>query len=123
MARSLDAHQKQELAAFVKALFDAAGYKTIAQWANESDYPASNLSDLRNAKVGVDGYNLLKLIRAAALRLNSTPEDLAAQILRATDDRSFAASVDHRLAQLSDLVLEALNLLRDEGHQQKRGAS
>lgn len=61
--------QLRDLAAFVNQVADAAGYKTTAQWARESGYPAPDLSNLRNGKKGIDGVNLLKLLRAASRRL------------------------------------------------------
>ena len=111
MARPLDLRQQRELTEFVNALYKAAGYTTLAEWARDSDYPASNLSDIRNEKSGVDGYNLLRLIRAAAARSHATPEELATRL--ATElARGSAESVDSRLGELSALVQEALTLLK-----------
>lgn len=110
MARPLDLRQRQELAAFANALFDAAGYPSTAEWARDSDYPAPNLSELRNAKAGVDGYNLFRLIRAAAVRVGVTPEELAGDLARRVNGGS-AESIDGRLEELSGLVKRALELL------------
>ena len=49
MARDLDPQQQADLTEFVNAIADLAGYTTTAEWARESGYPASNLSNLRNA--------------------------------------------------------------------------
>lgn len=106
MARKLEEWQQQELTAFVNAIADAAGYKKTADWARDSGYPASNLSDLRNAKAGVDGFNLLRLIRAAADRSGQTAEDLA----QATADES-PESIRLHLAKLTTLVTSALEQL------------
>jgi hypothetical protein len=125
MARQLDPAQQQELTDFVNELFGAAGYKKTADWARDSGYPAPNLSNLRNAKGGVDGYNLLRLIRAAAARTNSTPEVLALDLARVTVDGS-PASIDGHLRELSDLVKQALGelelLARERGAQRRTGA-
>lgn len=78
MARKLSKDQLAELAEFVNALGEAAGYTTrTSDWARDSGYPASNLSDLRNGKVSIDGYNLLRLVRAAAEKAEKDPAALA----------------------------------------------
>lgn len=111
MARPLDLRQQRELTAFVNALYEAAGYTTIAEWARDSDYPASNLSNLRNGKGGVDGYNLLRLIRSAASRTEFDPEQLAIGLAQATDYAASSESIHHRLGVLEELVTQALELL------------
>lgn len=77
MARALDQHQLRELAGFVNDLADLGGYQTSAEWARDSGFPAPNLSNLRNARAGVDGYNLLRLLRAVAARLDRVAEEVA----------------------------------------------
>lgn len=77
MARKLDKEQQADLTAFVNDLASHAGYETTAEWARDSGYPAPNLSNLRNARGAVDGYNLLRLIRAAAERSGADPVTLA----------------------------------------------
>jgi len=111
MARDLDARQLAELSAFVNAIAEAAGYRTTAEWARESGYPAANLSNLRNGRKGVDGYNLLRLLRAAAARATLTPEQLAEGLARETAADASAESIDRRLKELSDHVARALELL------------
>lgn len=120
MARKLEAWQQEELTAFVNALADAAGYTKTADWARDSDYPASNLSDLRNAKMGVDGYNLLRLIRAAASQMQIDQEVLAAGLARAIDAGSVKKPVEDRLKELSDLVARALEALEARDAQRPR---
>lgn len=112
MARDLDAKQQEELTEFVNTLAEAAGYKTTAEWARESGYPASNLSNLRNGQKGVDGYNLLRLLRAAAARVETTPEQLALGLARATAEDASEVSVARRLDEIAALVTEALGELR-----------
>jgi hypothetical protein len=113
MARDLDPQQQADLTGFVNALAEIAGYTTTAEWARESGYPASNLSNLRNARGGVDGYNLLRLIRAAAARAEAPPEHLSASLARALGTAGADDSVADRLDELAGLVTEALELLRD----------
>lgn len=122
MARDLDERQLADLSAFVNALAEAAGYATTAEWARESGYPAANLSNLRNGRKGVDGYNLLRLIRAAAARSDLTTEQLALGLARATAADASAESVARRLDELAGLVAEALELLRQPpgGSQRRR---
>lgn len=109
MARKLEPWQQDELTAFVNALADAAGYKTTADWATDSGYPASNLSNLRNANMGVDGYNLLRLIRAAAARSGRTPVELAQAIADESPE-----SIRLHLAKLTALVTRTLELLEPQ---------
>lgn len=78
MARKLDGRQLESLSAFVGELWDLAGYETTAEWARESGYPASNLSKLRNGRGAIDGFNLLRLIEAAADRSGMTRARVAA---------------------------------------------
>lgn len=111
MARPLDAQQQRELTGFVNALYDAAGYSTTAEWARESDYPAPNLSNLRNGKVGIDGYNLLRLIRSAASRAGLSSEALAIGLVQAIGDGPALETIDGRLRELASLVTRALELL------------
>ena len=113
MARQLDERQQAELTAFVNALADAAGYATTAEWARESGYPPPNLSNLRNGRGAIDGYNLLRLVRAAAARSDLTPEQLALGLARATAEESSEESTARRLDELAGLVTEALSLLRE----------
>ena len=106
MARPLDLRQRKGLAEFVNALFNAADYPSTAEWSRDSGYPAPNLSDLRNAKAGVDGYNLFRLIQAAAARTDTAPEELA----RESVDVS-VASIGRDLRELTGLVHQALEHL------------
>lgn len=112
MARSLDVRQQAELTAFVNALADAADYRTTADWARDSGYAYPNLTNLRNAKGAVDGYNLLRLIRAAAARTDLTTEQLALVLARATAADASEASIASRLEDLAAGVKEALELLK-----------
>lgn len=113
MARSLDARQQEELTAFVNALAAAAGYETTAEWARESGYAYPNLTNLRNGKGAVDGYNLLRLIRAAAARSDLTTEQFALGLAQATAGDGSAESTARRLDELAGFVAEALELLRE----------
>lgn len=125
MAPNLDAHQRTELAAFVDALYQLGGYETGASWAEEANYPAPNLSNLRNAKTGIDGYNLLKLIRAVAKRLDERPVDVALAAARNVelDAAPSRLEIARRLEELEGLVLASEALARlaagnDAGSQQ-----
>lgn len=117
MARSLDAAQRLDLVEFVDELYTAAGYSTLAEWARDSGYPAPNLSNLRNGKGAIDGYNLLRLIRAAAERAGASPSELALKS---------SPTVNDRLAELSALVEKALRLLEAQaaapGPERRSGA-
>jgi hypothetical protein len=104
MPRKLDQRQQADLSAFVNALFTEAGYTSTAEWARDSGYPAPNLSNLRNRKGAVDGYNLLRLIRAAAERAGQDPVDLAARL----------AAGDHDVADRLRAVEEGLTELAGE---------
>lgn len=96
MARQLDERQQADLTAFVNALADRAGYTTTAEWSRDSGYPAPNLSNLRNGRGAIDGYNLLRLIRAAAARAETAAEDLATELAGAS------TALDGRLRAVED---------------------
>lgn len=123
MARGLDDRQQAELTDFVNALYDSAGYKTTAEWARDSGYAYPNLTNLRNGRGAVDGYNLLRLIRAAADRAELGPAQLAVAIERAQAAAAQGgdATTELRLEELSTLVAEALGLLRKLSAQQSPG--
>lgn len=105
MARPLDPHQRRELAAFVNDLFASSGFASLADWARESGYHPPNLYNLHNAVKGVDGYNLFKLIRAAAQKRGVRPDELALERAKATSDDSLASLGPH-LAELARAVGE-----------------
>lgn len=110
MARKLDRSQIRELRDFVAELKALGGYRVSAEWARDSGYPAPNLSKLETGAGAIDGYNLLRLIKASAARADLTPAVAAAQASglagRAEDDPELAA----QLEELADL-LERLQLL------------
>lgn len=112
MARPLDDRQQADLSAFVNALAEAAGYQTTAEWSRESGYPAPNLSNLRNGRGAVDGYNLLRLIRAAGARVEVDPVALALATTQAAAADTADGLVAQRLGELAKGVAEALILLR-----------
>lgn len=126
MARQLDERQQAELTDFVNALAGAAGYATTAEWARDSGYPPPNLSNLRNGRGAIDGFNLLRLIRAAAARVDLTPEQLALGIARATAEGDSEESIGRRLDELAGLVSRGLELLEAQqprAEQRKRGGA
>ena len=109
MARPLDARQKEELVAVLDELYRAGGYETQAQWAREAGFPSANLSKALNRAnlVGVDGYNLLKLIQAAAKRAAAAPAAVALE--RARDGQppsTWGPRIDRRLEELEATVAE-----------------
>lgn len=112
MARRLDAHQQKVLTDFVNALARAAGYTTHAEWSRDSGYPAPNLSELRLGKGGIDGVNLVRLIRAAAAKAGVPPEALAIATARASAEHDDTSLVALRLEEIQYAVEEALLLLR-----------
>src|SRR5690242_18991016 len=67
MARIYTPDQLQELAGFVRWLIEASPYATDVDLARAANYPAPNLSKVKNGKMGVDGVNLLRLMRAAGV--------------------------------------------------------
>lgn len=109
MARPLDDRQQADLSAFVNDLAQRANYTTTAEWARDSGYPASNLSNLRNGKGAVDGYNLLKLIRAAAARIEMPVDSLAVASSRSGAAEGWSnEELALRLEEVAALVAEGL---------------
>lgn len=107
MARALDEEQQAELTLFVNDLAAAAGYTTTAEWSRDSGYPASNLSNLRNGRGAIDGFNLLRLIRAAAARGNREPQELARALTAGERERTA-----QRLETMEEAVKELAHLMR-----------
>jgi hypothetical protein len=103
MARKLDARQQEELSSFVDALAEIGGFSSTAEWARESGYDRSALSDLRNRNGAIDGYNLLRLIRVAATRARLDPEHLAllAERVGVEADDAIDAAIIGRLDELA----------------------
>ena len=77
MARPLSEPQRAELAAFVDELYRLGGFATWAEFSRESGYPATNLSDVHLGKQGIDGPNLLGLVRAVARRTGAEVAEAA----------------------------------------------
>lgn len=115
MARSLDAQQKAELVEFLEELYRAGGYSTQAQWAREANYHPTGLSDALNRSKtdGLDGYSLLRLIRAAADRVGAMPVDLALPTGRASAEHAMESLIARRLEELAEASGEQLILLRE----------
>lgn len=119
MARSLDQNQQRELTTFVNAIAQRAGYETTAEWARDSGYPAPNLSNLRNGRGAIDGYNLLRLIRAAAKRAGVSPADLAETQAAETEELSDRLrAVEEGLTDLASEIRRSLSRPEDSGSSQ-----
>lgn len=112
MARQLDEHQKAELVSFVEAVFAAGNYETNAELARDSGYPASNISKLRNGRGAIDGFNLLRLIQAAARRTGTPAETIALAAAPASEavPRS-VADLERRLEEVADLTARGFEAL------------
>lgn len=116
MARKLDDEQQADLTAFVNRLAESAGYTTSAEWSRDSGYPAPNLSKLRNGVGAVDGYNLLRLIRAAASKADRDPLILAAE--QVEDARTIAdrlEEVERGMTELASLIRQGIQSRGDRG--------
>lgn len=107
VARQLDQAQLGELTEFVAALKQLGGYAVSAEWARDAGYPAPNLSRVENGVAAIDGYNLLRLIRASAARAGLTASETAAAAAatrlepeRFGDDLEFVAELE----ELADLL-------------------
>lgn len=104
----------KELAAFVNALQKRGGYKTTADFARDASFPAPNLSNIRNGKAGVDGVNLLKLIRAAAYRAGENEVSFALQAAEpAVDLREVVVRLEAVVVRLTGLLDDPPNA---QGH-------
>lgn len=111
MARKLSTPQETDLALFVRHLYAAGGFASWADFARESGFPATNLSNVQNGKAGIDGSNLLDLIRASARRAELS--DDAAAILAARDSVGVgdSRSLERRLEALADAVARGFEAL------------
>ena len=104
MARGLDKHQKAELADYLDGLYRLGRYTSQAQWAREAGYHQVNLSNAMSRKTddGLDGYSLLRLIRAAAERADVSPETAALRLAQETVPD--ASDLRRRLIELEATV-------------------
>lgn len=107
MAAQRGKRELRELAAFVNALADRAGYSSSAAWARDANYPEPNLSRLRAEKASIDGYNLLRLIKAASVRIH---EEEVALALTVSPPRADLSEVVSRL----EAVVARLTAHRDD---------
>lgn len=116
MARKLDGLQMRELQEFVAALKGLGGYTVSAEWSRDSGYPAPNLSKLENGVGAIDGYNLLRLIKAVVERIGETPAATAVKAASPGAQVEQSASEREAIAEaLEDLggVVDRLNRLLD----------
>lgn len=115
-----------ELAAFVNALNDIAGFRSNAEWARAASYYEPNISLLRRGLGGADGVTLLRLIQAAADRAELTADQVAIRAAKASDR---LAALEALMTESVDLTQEVLQLLRearpeaDEGEQPRQKAT
>lgn len=123
MSRRLGRPEQEELSGFVNALAAAAGYATTTEWARESGYSYPNLVDLRNGRSACDGFTLLRLIRAAAARMELEPSLLAAAAAEASAEADGEEWLRQRLNDISEGLARALELLEDGQGQSGDGRS
>lgn len=130
MARPLDDQQRQELRAFAEGLYSLAGYTSAAQWERDSGVEHSTVSRFRNGTGGIDGYNLLRLIRAASARVQiggerQSPEQAA--VAAAGDPvlhllEALAGNVNRLLSGQTALLREAgIELAEPEPAEPEKG--
>jgi hypothetical protein len=95
-----------DLAAFVNALNEIAGFPSSAAWARAAGYYEPNLSKLRNGKGGADGLSLLRLIRAAADRAEIDESQIAVRAAIASDRLAvLEAKVEETAGKTADSLL------------------
>lgn len=129
MAAKRSPAQLRELSAFIETLYKTAGYGTWAEFADDARVHRVSISNWKNGTTGIDGYNLFRLIRAAAAaQVETTPEDLAAAVARALTTAGEESIIVARLDELAGGVAEALRLLREArpeapGGQQSQGGT
>lgn len=118
MARKLDAKQSRELGEFVARLKALGGYASSAEWSRESGYPAPNLSELENGVAGVDGYNLLRLIRAVGARAGLSAAEAAMVSSRASGTANGVApeKILPALRQIGDALARLDALVSERAH-------
>ena len=104
MAEHLDRHQLAEIGSFLNELAAFAGYDSTAQWARESGTQRPNVGNARNGKAGISGYNLLRLIRAAAVRAGVSPAEAAVRASARSGDASAVAGLAGPLESLADAL-------------------
>lgn len=107
MARRLSYPQMDDLAEFVRSLYEASGFVSWAEFARHAGYPATNLSDVQLGKAGIDGANLLSLIQAAAARMEQSSADVALTVLR-TPIEARLDRLERRQEELSNGMGEVL---------------
>lgn len=81
MPRRRSRQERDEVAEFVNRLVDASGAKTTVEFAAMAGLYDSNVSEYRSGSSVPDGYNLLRMIRAAAPALGALGEAAGAPSL------------------------------------------
>lgn len=103
--------ENAEVAAFIRELYDAAGFESWGDYARAVGKLPSTLSDWQRGENSPSGYNLLRLIRAANER--------EANALQEAHDRT-ASPLERRLAAVEERV-EQTRLLVAEGFRRVLG--
>lgn len=104
------------LAAFVHELYKLGGWPSWAAFARAAKFPAPNLSNVQLGKAGIEGPNLVALIRATAERANAAQTDVATSAVLAIGpsgpvDRLLG--VEAAVARLAARMDEGLEKLDD----------
>lgn len=110
MARPLSDPQRQEVATFIRALYRLGGYATQKEFADDAGYHPVSMSDAMNGKAGVDGLNLIRMIKAAASRAGADPVDAAISVSRVP----LTVEEEKRRSKLLAEAEAALARLREE---------
>jgi hypothetical protein len=115
MARPLSKPQLREIGAFVHALYRLGGYATQKEFADDAGYHQVNLSQVMGGKAGIDGLNLLHLIKAAAARAGISAHDAAARASLVEP-----ASAEHK-ERITKLLREAESAIRAVRREEEQG--
>lgn len=110
VARPRTDQEKQVVASFVRDLFRASGYKTAEEWGSRAGVWGSNLSEYQSGKAMPDGYNLLRLMRAAGVELRGRDE--AVDLPEGMAPRVPQAELPTAVGELLDWQTTAIEQLR-----------
>lgn len=80
MAASRSPSQLAEIGAFIQRLYELGGYGTWKEFADDAKLSAPQLSDFQRGTVEPSGYNLFRLIQAAAARAGTDDATLALRL-------------------------------------------
>lgn len=117
-----DSSEREAVAEFVHALYDLGGFTSWGEYARESGFLASTMSDWSRGKNAPSGPSLLRLIHAATDRAPLAMRKAAERTSPATQTRAHLESLEEKADEALTGIANILDLLRGAPGQSGAGA-